>query len=145
MSISLELKQKILGIQAGYQIINFLDHADLIPLIKQNMFSKNELEAIYNKLEYLHTKDDEWTKWYYSFNLDIMFGNSKKLFLEEQGDLFHPLYPFKIFLILDLVKHKNILEYVKLNELGLLVSRPINIKDEDDILRKDMLDLRKSI
>ena len=142
--ISEKLKRKILEIQTGYRIINFLDNNDLIPLVKNNLFSKNQLDLIYKKLDYLYKIEDSWTEWFEAFDSD-MFGETRKSLLEKDDGLFHFLYPFKLFLILDIKRHQTIIEYCESNNLGLTVLRPFNIKDEDELLRKDTIDLRKIV
>jgi hypothetical protein len=137
------IRNKVLEKQKEYRIVHFLDDNDLISIIENNLFSKNELDDLYKKLQYLYNLEDDWQIWYNSFDSE-MFGESKKSLLEEENELFHPLNPFKVFLILDLQKHKNVIEYIELNHLGIIVTRPFYYKDEDGCIRKDVLDLRKS-
>jgi hypothetical protein len=137
-----KIRNQILEKQKNYKIVHFLNDNNLIPLIENNLFSKNELDALHKKLEYLYEIEDAWLNWFRSFDED-MFGESKKLLLEEEEELFHPLYPFKVFLILDIKKHEKLIDYLTLYQLGNIVVRPFYYKDEDGCIRQDVLDFRR--
>jgi len=118
-------------------ILHVFNEDELVQLIESELLSNSELNLIYKKLKDLYEIEDEFDAYW-----DSLSPAEKREAEEIDGIFINSLYPFRPFFVLDKQKHKKLITYLQLADIG------INVRGEfdpykNDTLRQDVIDLKE--